>query len=68
MTIRYDNAQGGGILLIRLYSTKYPMQLAKMSFDEILDLTADVFLVYNEARERSEPFFPWFSKGKKASS
>ena len=32
------------------------MQLAKMSFDEILDLTADVFF-YNEARERSEPFF-----------
>ena len=26
------------------------------------------FLFYNEARERSEPFFPWFSKGKKASS
>ena len=23
---------------------------------------------YNEARERSEPFFPWFSKEKKASS
>ena len=23
---------------------------------------------YNEARERREPFFPWFSKEKKASS
>ena len=28
-------------------SIKYPNQLAKMSFDEILDLTADVLSFYN---------------------
>ena len=27
--------------------SKYPTQLAKMSFDEILDLTADVLSFYN---------------------
>ena len=27
--------------------SKYPAQLAKMSFDEILDLTADVFVFIN---------------------
>ena len=31
--------------------SKYPTQLAKMSFDEILDLTADVFSFYNNKKE-----------------
>ena len=30
--------------------SKYPTQLAKMSFDEILDLTADVFSLYKITR------------------
>ena len=35
------------ILVLLHTRSKYPTQLAKMSFDEILDLTADVFLFYN---------------------
>ena len=30
--------------------------------------TTNTSTINNEARERSEPFFPWFSKEKKASS
>ena len=39
-------------ILVLLYTrSKYPTQLAKMSFDEILDLTADVFYFIIIARE-----------------
>ena len=33
--------------------SKYPTQLAKMSFDEILDLTADIFLFYDNCYRES---------------
>ena len=34
----------------------------------LLDIIPGMIFLNNEARERSEPFSPWFSKGKKASS
>ena len=48
-------------------------QLAKLGFNHSIgrthSLRFSIFLsFYNEAREWSEPFFPWFSKEKKASS
>ena len=43
----------------RTYKTKQIIQLKSLSRNRTY---------YHEARERSEPFFPWFSKEKKASS
>ena len=51
-----------------LYTTNIDIGYLLMLRNTSYNLVYDYIRHYNEARERSEPFFPWFSKGKQASS